>query len=227
MNADARRSSLNDRVLDVQRTLHGRDARITDSAPMTRASRPCCVPPQTRTSPFAKSAFICVHLWFLLLLTGCGYSTVGGESQHGYQWRSLYREDVKSVAVPIFQNKSYRRGVEFQLSRALVQQIESKSPYKVVPKERADTILDGEITDIRLQNVSTDSRLAIPQEQLYVITVDFIWKDLRTGRVLVERRNFQQTNTFYPTLGEGEYVGSQQTAEKLATGIVQELQADW
>ena len=117
--------------------------------------------------------------------------------------------------------------MEFQLSRALVQQIDAESPYKVVPKERADTILDGQINEIRLQNVSTDSNLAIPQEQLYVITVDFTWKDLRTGRILVERRNFQQTNTFYPTLGEGEYVGSQQTSEKLASGIVQELQADW
>src|SRR3954464_15551144 len=125
---------------------------------------------------------ICAPLCFLVFLTGCGYSTNGGDQQSGsgYQWRSLYREDVKTVAVPIFQNKSFRRGVEFQLTRALVQQIEAKSPYKVVPKERADTILDGEITEVRLQNVSTDSQLAIPQEQLYVITVDFIWKDLRT-----------------------------------------------
>ena len=206
MHADERRSSADELRLESRRT---------------QGLLPA------KTSSFAKSVCICVHLWLLLSLSGCGYSTVGSEPNNGYQWRSLYREDVKTVAVPIFQNKSYRRGVEFQLSRALVQQIEAKSPYKVVPKERADTILDGEITDIRLQNVSTDSQLAIPQEQLYVVTIDFIWKDLRTGRILTERRNYQQTNTFYPTLGEGEYVGSQQTVEKLAAGIVQELQADW
>ncbi len=81
--------------------------------------------------------------------------------------------------------------------------------------------------DIRLQNLSSDSATAIPQEQLYVLTVDFIWKDLRTGRILTERKNFRQTTTFYPTLGEGEFVGSQQSAEKLALGIVQEMQATW
>ncbi|MCS7032800.1 MAG: hypothetical protein NZ561_02265, partial [Phycisphaerae bacterium] len=70
-------------------------------------------------------------------------------------------------------------------------------------------------------------RAAIPQEQLYKITVNFVWKDLRTGKILVERRNFEQTATFYPTLGEGRFVGSQQAAEQLARGIVQELQADW
>jgi hypothetical protein len=176
------------------------------------------------------SAFIGVHLWVILLFVGgCGYSTVGGETQagSGYQWRSLYREDVKSVAVPIFQNKSFRRGVEFGLTQAVITQIEAKSPYKVVPRERADTILEGQIVDIRLQNVSSDSSLAIPQEQLYVVTIDFTWKDLRTGRILTERRNFQQTNTFYPTLGEGEFVASQVNIEKLALGIVQEMQADW
>ena len=181
-----------------------------------------------RFRPVFPSVFIGAHLC-ILLCAGCGYSTVGGEAQpgSGYQWRSLYREDVRTVAVPIFQNKSFRRGVEFGLTQALVTQIESKSPYKVVPRERADTILEGQIVEVRLQNVSTESELAIPQEQLYVVTVDFTWKDLRTGRILTERRNFQQTNTFYPTLGEGEFVGSQLNVERLALAIVQEMQADW
>jgi hypothetical protein len=177
-----------------------------------------------------QSVFICVHLWLiaLLLMSGCGYTHSGeGSSSGGYEWRSLYREDVRTVAVPIFANKTFRRGVEFQLTQAIVVQLEAKSPYKVVARERADTVLEGEIVDIRLQNLSSESRLAIPQEQLYVLTVDFTWKDLRTGRILVDRKNFQQTQTFYPTLGEGEFVGSQQNTEKLALGIVQELQANW
>src|SRR5688572_19176007 len=176
-------------------------------------------------STSSLSVFICVHLW--LICSGCGYTQVGGDPSGGYQWRSLYREDVRSVAVPIFTNKTFRRGVEFALTKSVVNQLEAKSPYKVMPRERADTILEGQIVDIRLQNLSSDSELAIPQEQLYVLTVDFLWKDLRTGRILVQRKNFQQTTTFYPTLGEGEFVGSQQNVERLATGIVQELQANW
>jgi len=174
-------------------------------------------------------AFFVLHSAFciLLSLSGCGYTHTGDDPSGSYQWRSLYREDVKSVAVPIFTNKTFRRGVEFALTKAVVTQIEAKSPYKVVPKERADTILEGQIVEIRLQNLSSESNLAIPQEQLYVLTVDLIWKDLRTGRILMERKNFQQTTTFYPTLGEGEFVGSQQSVEKLAIGITQELQANW
>ena len=160
-------------------------------------------------------------------LSGCGYSTVGNAHEPGYKWQSLYREDVKSVAVPIFTNRDFRRGVEFSLTKAVVNQLEAHSGYKVVPKERADTILEGEIVSIGLKTISSDSRTAIPQEQLYEVTVNFTWKDLRSGRILVDRRNFQQTTPFYPTLGEGEFAGSQQAVERLALGIVQELQADW
>jgi hypothetical protein len=157
-----------------------------------------------------------------------GYSSVGGESKNQwYQWRSLYREDVRTVAVPIFKNKDYRRGVEFALSKAVVNQIEMRTPYKVVAREKADTILEGEIVKIELHTLSENTQSAIPQEQLYDIKVNFTWKDQRTGIILCDRKNFEQTTTFYPTLGEGEFVGSQQGVERLALGIVQELQADW
>ncbi|HVT87601.1 MAG TPA: LPS assembly lipoprotein LptE [Tepidisphaeraceae bacterium] len=163
----------------------------------------------------------------LLALGGCGYSQVGDSPSGGYQWRSLYREDVKTVAVPTFVNKDYTRGVEFALTKAVVNQLEAHSPYKVVPRERADTILEGEINYVHRETVSRDSQTALPQEQLFVVNIDFTWKDLRTGQILVQRRNFEQTTTFYPTLGEGQFVGNQQAAERLGMAIVQELQADW
>ena len=173
-----------------------------------------------------------LYLLFSILLSGCGYnngySSVGDQPKNQwYQWRSLYREDVRTVAVPIFKNKDYRRGVEFALSKAIVNQIEMRTPYKIAPREKADTVLEGEITEIKVHTLSSDVQSAIPQEQLYDIKVNFTWKDQRTGVILCDRRNFEQTTTFYPTLGEGEFVGSQTGVEKLALGIVQELQADW
>ena len=170
-----------------------------------------------------------ILLLIVLALGGCGYSHGPGKSAggRGYQWRSLYRDDVHTVAVPVFGNRSFRRGVEFSLSKALVNQLEATTPYKVVSREHADTILEGEIVDTHLRAMSADIRTGLPQEQLYIVRVNFTWKDLRTGKILVERRRFEQTTTYYPTLGEGQYVGSQQNVERLALAIVQELQADW
>ena len=59
------------------------------------------------------------------------------------------------------------------------------------------------------------------------IRVNFTWKDLRDGRILAQRRRFDQSGTYYPTLGEGRFVGEQQNVERLAIAIVQELQSDW
>ena len=167
-----------------------------------------------------------------LLAGGCGYSQSGGAGRgdaggDGYQWRSIYRQSIRTVAVPIFRSTSYARGVEFTLSKALVSQIEANTPYKVVPRERADTILEGEIVHVRVETLSNAPRANIPQEQLLDVRINFIWKDLRTGRILVERNNMEQTSTFYPTLGEGRFVGTQEATERLALAIVQELQADW
>lgn len=166
-----------------------------------------------------------ILLGILAGLAGCDGRSTGRLG--GYSWSSLYRQDVRTVAVPIFRNIDYSRGDEFALTRALVQQLESRTPYKVVERERADTILEGEIVSVTLGGVSRDSLSSLPQEQLYIVTVNFTWKDLRTGQVLVERRGFQQAVSVFPTLGEGRDVGQQLNAEALAVAIVQELQGDW
>ncbi|HLL88043.1 MAG TPA: LPS assembly lipoprotein LptE [Tepidisphaeraceae bacterium] len=162
-----------------------------------------------------------------VLVAGCGYSTNGSAPAGDYQWRSLYRQDVRTVAVPIFNTKSFNRGDEFRLTTAVAKQIEARTPYKLAPRERADTILEGEVVLSRVTTVSERYYTAQPQEQLMVATVNFTWKDLRTGQILVERRGFEDSATYYPTLGEGRYYASQETAERLAVAIVQELQAEW
>jgi len=178
-------------------------------------------------------------------IAGCGYhqgeastadakgqatARAGGESsakKGDYHWSSIYRPDIQTVAVPIFKSNSYQRGVEFALTKALVNQIEANTPYKVVPRERADTIIEGEIMQVRVDTLSKDTNSAVPQDQLLDLVVDFTWKDLKTGRILVARHGLEKTASFYPTLGEGRYTGTQQATEQMALTIVHELQADW
>ena len=171
----------------------------------------------------------------LLLLTlaapvGCNYQATGDfnpDVNRGYEWRSLYREDVQTVAVPIFTTKSFHRGIENGLTRAVIQQLELRTPYKVVSRDRAQTILEGEIDAVEVETISRSGGTLLPQEQMMTVRVNFVWKDIRTGRVLVERRGFTQSATFYPTLGESRFTGTQNVTERLAVAIVQQLEADW
>jgi hypothetical protein len=168
-----------------------------------------------------------------VLAAGCaggGYQAQGDfnpDANPGYQWRSLYREDIQTVAVPIFTTRSFQRGVENNLTRAVIQQLERRTPYKVVPRDRAQTVLEGEIEAVEVNVISQSDESLQPQEQVLTLRVTFTWKDIRTGRVLVERRNFTQSATYYPTLGEGRFIGTQSATEKLATAIVQQLESDW
>ena len=166
----------------------------------------------------------------LASLAGCGYQLAGvGDPDRttGYQWKSLYREDVQTVAVPVFVNLSFRQGLETQLTGSVVRQLELHSPYKVVPLDRADTVLEGSITSADTTTLSQDSYTGLPQEQSYNITVSFTWKNLRTGTVYTQRRNYQQHTSYFATLGEDQSLGAADAVQRLALGIVQEMQADW
>ena len=165
-----------------------------------------------------------------LLCCGCGYQAAGvgdPDPATGYQWKSLYRGDVQTVAVPIFVNRTFRRGLEVQLTTSIVQQLELHSPYKVVPADRADSILEGVITDADTTTLSTDTYTGLPQEQSYNVTVNFTWKNLRTGQVYAQRRDYQQHTSFFATLGEDQSLGALDAVQRLALGITQEMQADW
>lgn len=164
----------------------------------------------------------------VIATSGCGYQHSGSmDNSNGYAWQSLYRDDIKTVAVPVFGNRTYWRGVEFALSKAVVNELESQTPYKVVERSSADTILEGEVAEIHVRTISNSPQTSEPQEQIYAVSVNFKWTDQRTGKILVTRQRFQQTAPFYPTLGEGRFVGNQLNVERLATAIVGELQADW
>ena len=176
-----------------------------------------------------RSTFVLISL-LTIAIQGCGYQQMGVDNANvtpGYQWKSLYRQDIQTVAVPIFVNRTFRRGLETELTKSIIEQMEEHTPYKVVPKERADTILEGEIVAAQTNTLSTDIETGLPQEQEYTIVVSFTWKNLRTGDILVQRRNFDQKANFVPTLGESSTVGSTNAVQQLSLGIVQELQADW
>lgn len=161
----------------------------------------------------------------LLLLAGCGYQSAG--SDKGWHWGSVYRGDIHSVFVGIAKSKDFHRGVEFQLTDALDKKIEEFTPYKIEPRERADTELDIEIVSITPTVLELSPYTATPQEEQYMLVVNFTWKEIQTGKVLASRQSFAQTTTYYPNLGEGQYTASQSAVEGLALGIVNEMEGPW
>lgn len=158
------------------------------------------------------------------LLIGCGYTT---DRTAAFRMTNADDERIRTVAVDVFESREFRRGLELQLTEALAKRIEIETPFKLAKKERADTLLSGEILDVRQATIGRDFRTVTPRETAATFVVSFQWKDLRSGEILLSRSNYVQTIDYIRPLGEDFYHASQHAIDRLAERMVEEMQSDW
>jgi hypothetical protein len=140
----------------------------------------------------------------------------------------LHRSDVRTVAVPIFASKEFRRELEFDLTRQVVKFIELRTPYKVVhDRKRADTELRGEITRLYAPVLTEDTDTDRPQNIQVTITCWFEWKDLRTGEILKRRDRISGAATHAQAIGETQDSATVEATSRLAERIVEAMEKDW
>ena len=146
----------------------------------------------------------------------------------GYAMGSGHRADVRSVRVPVWENRTFVPGLEAQLTEALIKEIQRSTPWVIV-SSGATTTLDGTITAADRRKLGTDSTTGLVQDMAVDIAVDFAWTNNRTRKALIERRHFRAQGSFIPTRGVGEplEVGQLDAIEALARDIVNELRSNW
>ncbi len=116
---------------------------------------------------------------------------------------SLYDTSIQSVYVPMFANRAFQttpyRGMEADITAAIVREIGSKTPYRVISDpDRADTELKGYIVSIDKTLVNRNQQNTIREGEV-VVTVNVIWIDLRDGRILSAPRKGFNPATGAPT----------------------------
>ena len=153
-------------------------------------------------------------LFILMFVLGCGYSM-----------KSLYDQSYSTIAVPIFKNKTFYREYEFRLTEAVIKEIETRTPYKVVNRSEADTLLTGEIVSIQ-QPVLTEDVLDRVAEFQYSVTVQVRWKDQKTGRILLDAP-FTKRAEADVRRGENLQSASQEALADLAEVVVEALEKKW
>jgi hypothetical protein len=184
-------------------------------------------PNRTVRRPIASCCGLVLML--VVVASGLGITGCATDPTQGYTAMSLHRQDVATIAVPIFTNETFHRDVEFLLADALVKEIERRTPYKVAPSTRADTILSGRVTEVVLDSISRSRQTGLTEEMILRVTIDFQWKDQRNNANLLERRSFSGTALFVPSAPSGEplEIGQFAVVQQLARDIVDEMQADW
>src|SRR5262245_39954373 len=134
------------------------------------------------TQRHARRAAVAALALLCLFLPACAQD--GQLCLFGYTTQPNHDLKIHTVRVPIFKNFSFRRGLEFELTREVCKQIEQKTPYKVVGADKpADTELLGTIT-LANKNILNRNQLNEIREAETMLTVEVVWRDLRTGEIL-------------------------------------------
>jgi len=165
----------------------------------------------------------------MVVLAGSVLPGCSEDPRKGYSFASTFPAGVRSVSVPVFENATYDSGLENELTEAVIKELQRVSGIRVVQDGPADTSLRAVVRGSELRRLSAQRDTGLVEELAITITVDFDWKDSRSGELLVSRRNFAASDTFVPARPTGERIdtGRHGAVARLARDIVSEMRSNW
>jgi len=166
----------------------------------------------------------------LLFLAGCGYTT-----------KAMLPSDIKSIHIDIFKNnidiakevsakdkyRVYRPGLEVDIRDAIVERIFLDGHLKLKSRNRADSILEGEIIEYRKDPLRYQDEDVTEYEISLVCNVSL--KDSKNSEYLLKEENIIGDTTYFTTgsLQESETAAIDSAASDLAREIVNKIIENW
>lgn len=180
-----------------------------------------------RTSrQYTTQFFLTVALFATTVFPGCAGYFVGH--------RTLYRPDIRTIHVPVFESESLRPHLAERLTEAVIREIQTRTPYRVVHTPGADSVLSGRIVQ-ESKRVVAENRNDDARDIETAFLVEVRWID-RHGQLLMQQPGIPipQLNVsvtrnveFIPEAGQSLATAHQQTIERLAREIVGQMEIWW
>jgi hypothetical protein len=186
-------------------------------------------------------------------LATAGCTGTGQFSILGYTTQPNYDPAIHTVYVPIAQNSTYRRGLEFDLTQAVIREINSKTTFRTVScREGADTELNLKVMTWRKNLIIATPTNQNRQAEIG-LGIEVVWKDLRPDRIGEILSNPKSTlaqepplpgqpppptgkplpvlllpvATFEPELGGSNATAEKQAIDRVAVQIVYMMEKGW
>jgi hypothetical protein len=169
-----------------------------------------------------------LFLLSILLLPGC----IGLGYQVGS--RSLFGPDIQTVYVPMAEADPTHRHLAERLTEAVSKRIEERSPYKVIGRPGADSVLECRIV-AKNQRVSLVDDFNDPRQKSGELTLEVRWRERRSqdirqidslawqdGAVQVTARDSMVAET-----GHSLLTSEQRQIDRLADQIVGMMESPW
>lgn len=124
-------------------------------------------------------------LGLVAIVSGCGY---------GFS-SSILPGHIKSVAVPLMENRSARGGLDAALADSLVEAFIRNNTLSVVPERNADSMVEGTILEYRREPFTVDANENVQEYKVEIlIAAQFV--DLRKNNVIWEEPRMTQWATY-------------------------------
>ena len=152
-------------------------------------------------------------------ITGCAGYQVGNQM--------LFRSDIRTVHVPVFESESYRRFLGQQLTESVIKQIERDTPLVIANPAFADSVLTGRLIQDRKRSRTLD-RFGEPRVLQTEWFVEVDWVD-RSGNSLMQRQRLRINGAeeFIPEGGQSLTTAQQDLVKKIARQIVGQMEMPW
>ncbi|MDP6447360.1 MAG: LPS assembly lipoprotein LptE [Pirellulaceae bacterium] len=172
---------------------------------------------------YSRSLRLAVVACTVVSTIGCAGYQIGS--------RSLFRNDVQTIHVPIFKSDTLRRNLGEWLTEAVVKEIEQQSHYKVVAAVDADSLLSGRVLS-ETKHVLAENLNDEPRNLDVNLYVEVEWRD-RAGNALMQRVSIalpsaavsvNEKSNFIPEAGQSMVTAQQEAIRAIARRVVQEME---
>lgn len=128
----------------------------------------------------------------LLFFWGCGYHLRGDETSLG--------PEIRSVAIPIFANRTVETGIESVITEALAEKFIATRRLSVTTQGLADALLTGTVQSFTASPVAVTTATQVSTEYRATVTLEFTLKDQKNGKVLLRESMSDWRN--YPVVSD-------------------------
>ncbi len=153
----------------------------------------------------------------------------------GYTQKTVLPRGMQTIHVNTFQNKipaaniyPYEPGMEIKITNAVIRRLHQDGNLKVLPKDRADVVLEGDLTAFDQEGLRFTSLERIEEYRLFVVTALRL-RDRKTGELLWEEPNFSGDASYFVTgpraLSRG--AATDRAIDRLARNVVDRIVEDW
>lgn len=120
--------------------------------------------------------FLYLVLFAVLVLGACGYHFQGD--------RTFLDPEIRSVAIPIFANRTAQTGMENEITRALVDKFTSTRRLSVASQSTADALLTGTVKSFYTASVTVTSATQVSTGYRATVVLEIVFQRKGDGKVL-------------------------------------------